>query len=263
MDADTCSWPERLQLGGRLIHPLHYLETEKLFLVKSLLVFEHEIGRSPEFVGKNREGLGFAVFTGEPFEIFFRRFVTLEEKDRCLGEGPLKMSVTDLFTTGSVFFAVGFFDALDQTAVGDEILDRGEALDGFNLVEDDQTEDSADPGDGLKQGIGSQVVFFGTGNDITFELGQEVVIGFNDFQVNGHAFLDGRVIEAIDDPFTVLGFGNAPQGIGKVILASSVLDMGKEFGAFSHEVISPSEEISGCPHPCGVDIGLRKHTSPE
>jgi len=144
------------------------------------------------------------------------------------------MSVTDLFTTGAVFFAVGFFDTLDQAAVGDEILDRGEAVDGFNFVEEDEAEDSSDTGNGLKQGIGCQVVFFRTGNDIPFELGQDVVIGFNDFQIDSHAFLDGRVIEAFGDALTVLGFGDASQGIGRVILASGVLDMGKELSPFSH-----------------------------
>ena len=263
MDAGACSCPERFQLGGRLIHPLQFLETEKLFLVKSLLVFEHEIDGTPELVGKDRESLGFAVLTGKPFEILFGWFVAFEEKDRCLGEGPLEMSVTDLFTTGAVFFAVGFFDALNQTAVGDEILDLGEALDRFDLVEDDQAEDSAYSGNGLKQGIGSQIVFFGTGNDVTFELGQDVVIGFNHLQVDSHALLDGRVIEPFDDAFSVLGFGNTSQGIGKVILASGVLDMGKELSPFSHEVISSSEQISGSPHPCGIDISLGKHAASE
>ena len=139
MDAGACSCPERFQLGGRLIHPLQYLETEKLFLVKSLLVFKHEIGGPPELVGKDREGLGFAVLMGESLEIFFPRLVALEEKNRCLGEGPLEMSVTDLFTAGPVFFAVGLFNAFDQAAVGDEILDRGEALDRFDFVEDDES----------------------------------------------------------------------------------------------------------------------------
>ena len=155
MDAGACSCPERFQLDGRLIHPLHCLETEELFLVKSLLVLEHEIDGSPELMGEDRESLRFAVLTGKSLEILFGRLITLEEKDRSLGEGPLEMSVTDLFATGSVFFAVGFFDALDQTAVGDEILDRGEALDGFDLVEDDQSEDPTYPRNGLKQGIGS------------------------------------------------------------------------------------------------------------
>ena len=99
MDAGACSCPERFQLDGRLIHPLHYLETEELFLVKSLLIFEHEINGSPELVGEDREGLGFAVFSGKPLEILFGRFVAFEEKDRCLGEGPLEMSVADFFAT--------------------------------------------------------------------------------------------------------------------------------------------------------------------
>jgi hypothetical protein len=263
MDAGACSCPERFQLDGRLIHPLQCLETEELFLVKSLLVFEHEIDGPPELVGKDREGLGLAVLTGEPFEIPFAGIIAFEEKDRCLGEGPLEMSVTDLFTTGSIFFAIGFFDALDQTAVRDEILDLGEALDRFDLVEDDQGEDSAYSGNGLKQGIGSQIMFFGTGNDVTFELSQDVVIGFNHLQINRHALLDGRVIEAIDDAFPVLGFGNASQRVGKVVLVSSVLDMSKELSPFSHEVISTPEEVSGSPHPCGIDISLGKHAASE
>ncbi len=168
-----------------------------------------------------------------------------------------------MVATRELIFDTRHHPALDQTAVGDEILDLGEALDGFDLVEDDQAEDSAYSRNGLKQGIGSEIVFFGTGNDIPFELGQEVVIGFDEFEVNRHALLYGRVIEAFDDAFPVLGFGNATQGIGKVILASGVLDMSKELGPFSHQVISPPEEVSGGPHPCGIDIGLREHAASE
>ena len=129
MDAGACSCSERFQLDGRLIHPLHYLEAKKLFLIKCLLVFEHEIDGTPQLVGEDRESFGFTVFTGKPFEISFAGLVALEEKDRSLREGPLEMSVADLLTAGSVLFAIRFFNALDQTAVGDEILDLGEALD--------------------------------------------------------------------------------------------------------------------------------------
>ena len=98
MDAGACSCPERFQLDGRLIHPLQFLETEEFVLVKSLLVFEHEIGGTPQLVGEDREGLGFAVLMGKPLEVLFSRLVALEEKHGCLGEGPLEMSVADLFT---------------------------------------------------------------------------------------------------------------------------------------------------------------------
>ena len=88
MDAGACSCPERFQLGVRLIHPLQVLETEELFLVKSLLVFKHEIDGPPELVGEDREGLGFTVFMGKPLEKLFGRFIALEEKDGSLGESP-------------------------------------------------------------------------------------------------------------------------------------------------------------------------------
>jgi len=84
MDAGACSCPERFQLDGRLIHPLRCLETEELFLVKSLLLLEHEIDGSPELVGEDRERLGFAVLTGKSLEILFGRLIALEEKDGCL-----------------------------------------------------------------------------------------------------------------------------------------------------------------------------------
>jgi len=47
----------------------------------------------------------------------------------------------------------------------------GEALDGFDFVEDNQGEDSAYTGNGLKQGIGTKVVLFGRSYDIMFQLG--------------------------------------------------------------------------------------------
>ncbi len=65
MDAGACSCPERFQLDGRLIHPLQCLETEELFLVKCLLVLEHEINGSPELMGEDRKSLGFTVLTGK------------------------------------------------------------------------------------------------------------------------------------------------------------------------------------------------------
>ena len=108
-------------------------------MVKGLLVFEHEIDGTPELVGEDREGLGFPMFTGEPFEVLFARLIAFKEKDRCLREGPFEMSVTDLFTTGAVGFAIGFFEAFDQTAVGGEILDGREAMDRFDFIEDDQS----------------------------------------------------------------------------------------------------------------------------
>ena len=106
-------------------------------------------------MSQDREGLGFTMLMGKPLEILFPGLVAFEEKDRRFREGPLEMGVADLITVGSVYFTVGLFGAFDQAAIGDEILDRREAVDGFDLVEDDQSQDSAYTGNRLKQNIGS------------------------------------------------------------------------------------------------------------
>ena len=68
-DAGACSCPQWFQLDDRLIHPLQFLETEEFILVKSLLIFEHEIDGTTQLVGEDGQGLGFTVFTGESFQI--------------------------------------------------------------------------------------------------------------------------------------------------------------------------------------------------
>ena len=76
------------------------------------------------------------VFTEKPFGIPFSGLVAFEEKDCRFRKGLLEMGVADLRDVGSVWFTVGLLGPFDQSAVGDEILDRGEALDRFDLVPD-------------------------------------------------------------------------------------------------------------------------------
>ena len=92
-----------------------------------------------------------------------------------------------------------------------------------------------------------------------FELVQEAIISFDHGQVGGNTLLDGRVIKPLDDAFSILRFGNTAQRVGQVILVSGILDMSKELSPFSHEMVSSSEEIPGCSHPGGIDVGLRDH----
>jgi len=66
----------------------------------------------------------------------------------------------------------------------------GEALDGFDLLEDDQSQDSAYAGNGLKEGIGAKIVLFSGSNDVPLQLGEDMIIGLDHFQVDGNAFLD-------------------------------------------------------------------------
>ena len=89
------------------------------------------------------ERFGFAVFVFEFGEIRFPRLTLAEEEDGGFGKGPAQMDVADLFARRAQPFAIGFFGALDQTTIRDEILHAGKAGDVLNLIQNDQAPESA------------------------------------------------------------------------------------------------------------------------
>ncbi len=78
------------------------------------------------------------------------------------------MNVSNHFAGGSQTFSCGFLSRFDQAAVGNEILDRREAADIVDFIEDDQAEDSSDTGDGSDAEVGIGIVSLGDQGDFVF-----------------------------------------------------------------------------------------------
>jgi hypothetical protein len=60
-------------------------------------------------------------------------------------------------------------DAFDQAAVGQEVLDRGEAFDVAHFVEDGQAEILADARDGEQQGKFARGLLLGQADELGFQ----------------------------------------------------------------------------------------------
>jgi len=136
-------------------------------------------------------------------------------------------------------------------------------MDVFDLVEDDEAQDLADAGDGFEQGVCDRIVVVGHGDDIALHFCYDWIIGLNDCKIGIDHFLNGGVLEAFYDAFSVPRFRDAAQEIGEVLLAAGILDMGIEFGPLSHEVIASSEKVPGCSHIGRVGVGHGDHASLE
>jgi len=70
--------------------------------------------------------------------------------DRGFSKGPLEMASTDLCACGAQAFPGGGLGTFDQTAVGDNILDRGQPVDIMDFVAQHEAEDLADARHGLQ-----------------------------------------------------------------------------------------------------------------
>jgi len=214
-------------------------------------------------VGKDREGFSLAVFVCQSVEVFFPRLIALEEECGRFAEGPFEMGLADLFASCAGLFAIGLLGALDEPGIGGKVLDRREAVDVFDLVEDDEAQDSTDAGDGFEQGVGHRVMFIGHGNDAAFHPGNDGIIGLDDGKISPDHFPDRGVLKLLSNSFPVLGFGDPAEIVGEVVLTPGVLNVSVEFGPFSHEMVSSSEQIPGGSHTGRIGIRHGDHPSSE
>lgn len=74
--------------------------------MEALLIFEHEVNGSSQFVGQDRKGFALAVFVRDFLQISLRSLVAFQEKLRRLRERPAEMGIADLFSACAIFFAI-------------------------------------------------------------------------------------------------------------------------------------------------------------
>lgn len=75
-------------------------------------------------------------------------------------------------------------------------MDRREAVDIVDLVEDDQAEDSSDTWDGSEAEVGIGVMSFGDEGDLVFQAGEELVIRVQEVEVKFNTFFDAFIRES-------------------------------------------------------------------
>ena len=85
---------------------------------------------------------------------------------------------------------------LDQTAIGAEVLDAGEALDAVNLVENREGQDRTDPGNGAEQQQRRRLVVARLVLDLLLEIADQGVIDVAELQVGFDGGADYRIRKA-------------------------------------------------------------------
>ena len=98
------------------------------------------------------------------------------------------MSVTDFAVFGAELLSCGFSGAFDQAAIGDEVLDCGEAVDIVDFVEENEAEDFAHSRDASKPIPAVDIVRFGLFDDVEFEGAEQLVVEVEKLEVDLDAF---------------------------------------------------------------------------
>jgi hypothetical protein len=135
------------QLGRRLACSPP-LTLEKDVEIEHHVSFQHVIDGPGQLMCQYRQCLALAVFFLSAGQICLARRMAAEEQHRRFGEGPLEIGIADLRAGGAIPLPRRFLGAFDQAAIGHKILDPRETGDIMDLVEQDQTQNLANAGDG-------------------------------------------------------------------------------------------------------------------
>jgi hypothetical protein len=104
--------------------------------------------------------------------------------------------------------------------------------------------------------VEKSIVSIGCLNELPLQRFYDAIIGRDHLQIHCHVLLHTGIIEPLCYPFSILGLGDAPERVRKIVLASGVLDVRKELCSLSHQMSASSQEISGGSHLGWIDISL-------
>ena len=142
-----------------------------------------------------------------------------------------------------------------------QLLGTFEPADVVDLVEDHKREDLADAGYGAEPVQGVGVMILRCTEDEVLELPQHHVVVGNESEIDVDVLLHGEITEASRCLASVGWVRELLLENRQVVLAVGILDVGQEFGAFTREVESSSEQVTGSAHLVRVDVCLREHAT--
>ncbi len=171
------------------------------------------------------------------------------------------MGVADFGPRRSRAFPRRFPGTRDEATVRGKILYPWEARTIMDFIEEHETKDLADAGDRLEQIQGLGVVVLGRFDDGEFDVAKQRIVVADEGEIDFNAFLHGRIGKTFSDPVAIGFIGNLFTDRRQVILAVGILHVRQEFPAFACQVHASAQQITGCAHLGGVDIGLREHTT--
>ena len=146
------------------------------------------------------------------------------------------MGIADFGAGGAGAFPGRFFGALDEAAIGGEILHPREAVDLMDVVEQHETKDLADAGHRLQQIQRVGVMVLGGFDDGEFDVAQQRIVVGDEREIHFDALLHRRIGKAFSDSFTIGFVGDLFADGREVLLAVGILDMGEEFATFACQV---------------------------
>jgi hypothetical protein len=237
--------------------------TEKLLHIKSPFVFQDKVDGPAQLMRIDPQGLAFIILGAQALNELFGlvRFTQTDHGRR--PDGPLKMGVADLFIGFAGPLAVRLLLGPDQAGVGAKALNRSEAFDVVDLIQDGQCQDLPHTGNGPEQMQTVGIMMTGGLFDLPFQWFDQPVVRLDHGQIGPDRGANRRIVKTFGNAFVVEFARQFFVKGRKVVLGVGVEDVAHQQAALAHQVGPPSQKITRCPHFCRVRICHGKGTALE
>ena len=239
---------------------------DQAFGIKDGFVFEHEIDGASQFDGQDRVGFEFIAAEAGLQALSQRAddMMIAFGNDSRLAKGPTEVGVAQFGAAQAFDLAGTGHGTLDQAAVGEEILDGGEAVDVADFVEDSHAEVFADARDGLEQGILTGQSSFGQAMKLLFA-GGDLFIEVAD---HGQFIFEGQLAQGMvfgGQEFFLPGIaiGTGLFGRGAVMSQLMRVDSGQQFSAAPDKEQALTQEGPQGPFVGRINVGGRDEVGTE
>jgi hypothetical protein len=223
--------------------------------------FEHGIDRSRQLMRQDGQRFALAMLVVQAGQRLLPCRIMPEDQHGCVGKGPLEVRVAAFLARGAIACARGFPGTRDQAAVRDAILDAGAPVDIGAFVEQHEAEERADTGHGLSQIQGLRLVLRGGLQEGEVQSLEPLVIIGDARQVDCNGLLDRGIGKALGHAVTIGCVGDLCANLGEVGLTGRMLDMRQKRRAFTHQMGTAPQEVTGGAQRGRIDRGWRPHAA--
>jgi hypothetical protein len=175
----------------------------------------------------------------------------------------LEIRSADVRAGGAVAFPCRFLRALTQTAIGHHILPPGKAHKIMPRIQEDQSQDVANPGNSWPPGQRLGIGWLCRVDAGSLQVVEDLVVVTNEPQVYRKALWHGGIRTPLGDASAVRLIRQFLPNLGQSVLAVGMLEMREPRGPFARERPAAPQEVAGRPPRGGRDRGVGEQATAE
>jgi hypothetical protein len=224
------------------------------------VALEPVIDRSAQVMRQEAQGCTLVMLCLHTAQKLLALGIMAQAQGGSFGKGPLEGRMAAFFASGAHAFTTRCLAAVDQAAIGGEVLPAGETVDLLNCVAPHAAEDVPNAGDGVEQRERMRIVVLGRFPEIEFQVLEPCIVIADERSIDCDGFLHRRIMKALRHPVAIGLVGDVLADLGQVVWAMGIVPVRSQLSAFAPQIRTTPPEVTRGAQRSRIDGCLWQHS---